>query len=410
MSLFRPREQRSNSWGFEPPISPVYQGNFGGVAGAPNMDTSLQNDAVWACVRLMADIVSMLPLQGYAKRGQVRTLLEPQPSLLVKPQDDADTPEWVWMVVASLMLRGNAYARIIVRDSYGYPVSTELLNPDKVKPFRDDAGRRAYRLDPQTVVRAEDMLHIRAFRMPGAFAGLSPIAYHALTINTDAAATRFGLGFFEDGAHPSAVLSSDQVIDQSKASEIKARFLAAVRGREPAVLGAGVTYTAISVKPEESQFLATQKYGATKIARIFGLPPEMIGAESGNSMTYANVEQRSIQMLTYSVQPWLTRIESALSQVLPGRQHVRFDVDELLRTDHETLAKSTAIRIASKQLTPDESRLMFDLPPLTQDQMNLLELVPLTVTPSGMAKSTQASMPVVDDSTNDSSEGSGNGK
>ena len=112
----------------------------------------------------------------------------------------------------------------------------------------------------------------------------------------------------------------------------------------------------------------------------------MIAAEAGNSMTYANVEQRSIDFLTYSVQAWLTRIEAAFRPLLPGQKHVRFDTSVLLRTDTETMFKATAIGIASKQLTPDEARAMRDQPPLTSAQKKLLDLVPLDVTPTGTAK------------------------
>lgn len=409
MSLFRPAREARGMF-YEPPIPPTYQGGMGGggLGNSVSVDASLQNDAVWACVRLLADVVSMLPLQAYRRKGKVRTLLDTQPALLVKPSDDAELPEWLWMLIASLTLRGNGYARVVGRDAYGLPVQTELLAPDSVKPFTSDAGRRQYRLNGRTVLGAEDVLHFRAFRWPGQLEGLSPIRYHALTILTDVEANRFGLGFFRDGAHPSSVLSSDQPIDQSDADAIKARFKAAISGRDVAVLGAGVTYQAIQVKPEESQFLATQKYGATKIARIFGVPAAMIDAESGSSMTYSNVEQRSIELLTYAVQPWLTRIEAAISALYPRGTEVRFDVDALLRTDHETLARSLATRIAAKFLTPDEAREQYDLPPLTQQQKDELDLVPLTVTPVGTPKALPTAPPVGEGAA-DVEKGAGNG-
>lgn len=393
MTLFR-RETRDSGSGsifFEPPISPIYLGPGAGAPGAPNVDRALQNDTVWACVGLMADIVSMLELQAFTKKGTVRTLLDPQPRLLLKPQDDADIGEWLWMIVVCLMLRGNAYAQIVARDFDGNVTQTELLNPDNVKPFRDpDTGHIRYRTGPTTVVERENMLHIKAYRWPGSLVGLSTIAYHALTINTDEAAGKFAYGFFVDAPHPTGALTSDQPINNRASTELKARFLSSVRGREPVVLGAGLKYQPLAIKPEESQFLATQKYTVAKIARIFRIPPEMVGGEAGNSMTYANVEQRSIQLLTYSAQPWIKRIERAVSSVLPGAKHVRFDVTELLRTDHETLARSTATRIASKQLTPDEARAMNDLPPLTAAQKKLLELVPLEVTAVGTPKTVPA--------------------
>jgi HK97 family phage portal protein len=203
----------------------------------------------------------------------------------------------------------------------------------------------------------------------------------------------FAYGFFRDGAHPSSILTSDEEFTQDQARSIKERFVAAVQGREPSILTGGMKYQPIQVAPNESQFLETQKYNVAQIARIFGVPPEMIAAEAGNSMTYANVEQRSLDFLTYSVQPWLTRIETSLAKLLPGRKHVRFDTSVLLRTDLETRLKATAIGIASHQLLPDEARAMSDLPPMTPEQKAEADLIPMTVTPSGLPKALPSSAP-----------------
>jgi phage portal protein BeeE len=113
----------------------------------------------------------------------------------------------------------------------------------------------------------------------------------------------------------------------------------------------------------------------------------MVGGESGGSMTYANVEQRNIEFLTYSVAPWLKRIEDAMFPLLPGAKYVRFNTGALLRTDLATRYQAHAVGIAAKFLTPDEARAFEEMPPLTAAQKALLELVPLEVTPSGKPKS-----------------------
>jgi len=173
---------------------------------------------------------------------------------------------------------------------------------------------------------------------------------------------------------------------QTQSVTAKERFMAAVKGREPALLSGGLKYQAIQVSPDESQFLETQKFGVQEIARIFGVPPEMIASSSGASMTYANVEQRALDFLTYSVQPWLTRLESAYALLLPGQRHVRFDTSVLTRTDFETTIRATAIGIASKQMTQSEARAKRDEPPLTPEQQAELDAIPLTVGPTGAIK------------------------
>lgn len=355
------------------------------------MDRALQVSSVWACIRLLSDAVSMMPLHGYTMQNGIR-VPTPDPTLIVKPSADATTTEWVYMTMVSLLLRGNFYGRVTLRDSMGYPTQVEPMDPDKVNLQTDSSGRTTYSYDSQ-VIPTSEVVHIRAFRLPGRARGLSPIQYAAATINTDAAASGFGLDFFTNGAHPSGILSTATTLTQDQALTAKERFIAAVKGREPAILSGGLSYQQIQVKPEESQFLATQEYGVREIARIFGVPPEMIAANSGSSMTYANVEQRALDFLTYSVQPWLTRLEAALAQLLPGHRHVRFDTSILTRTDFLTTMQATAIGIASKQETPDEARALRDLPPLTQPQKDLLDLVPLEVTPTGRPKATSPSSP-----------------
>jgi len=216
---------------------------------------------------------------------------------------------------------------------------------------------------------------------------LSPVQNAALMINRDRAIQQFSLGYFQDAPHPSSVLTSDQPVSAEHARTIKERLLAAVNGREPLVLGAGLKFTPLAVSPEESQFLATQKYGASEIARFYGVPPQKIAAaEVGNSMTYSSVEANGLDFLQSTIQWWLTILEASFATLLPGNKHMRFDSSVLLRTDLETLLKATAIGIASKQMTPDEARAMRDLPPLTEAQKTLLDLVPMDVGPTGTPK------------------------
>jgi HK97 family phage portal protein len=311
--------------------------------------------------------------------------------LLDQPAAGRAFPEWVYEVVVSLLLRGNAYGKIIGWNKLdgGAPSQIELQSPDAVTIRKAADGSFDYYFGTKRMEPGE-VWHLRGFAFPGSQLGLSPISYAAKTLSLAAGAEDFAEGFFSDGAHPSSVLTTDQVVDQDAARVIKDRFRAAVNGREPVVLGLGVTHQAIQVTPEESQFLATQEFSIAQIARFFGVPADMIGGPSGGSMTYANIEQRSLDFLTYCIQPWLTRIEASLSMLLPANQRVRFDTSVLLRTDAETRAKVQAIQVASKLRTQTELRRSDGLAPLTQEQKAELDLVPLMVTPTGTVKATPA--------------------
>ena len=390
MSLFRRREERQ--WTPEPWVPP-----FPGVSPMgslnPSMQSALRVSAVWACVRLIADTISMMPMHAYTLKEGVRIRVD-DPPILTHPGGDANLTDWLYQLVVSLMLRGNAFGRIANVGSNGYPSQIDLLNPDDLSVRTDPKSGTLIVSDRNGgTLHPTELWRMAAYRMPGQKLGLSPISYAATTLATDAEVQKFGLGYFRDALHPASVLTSDQAITQEDARTLSERLAEKVGKREPLVLGAGLKYAPLAVSPNESQFLDTQKYTVATIARIFGVPPEMIAAESGNSMTYSNVEQRAIDFLTYSIQPWLTRIESAMASLMPGRQHPRFDTSVLLRTDFETTMRATAIGIASKQMAPDEARAIRDEAPLTEEQKKELEMVPLTVSVTGRPTAVSASHP-----------------
>jgi HK97 family phage portal protein len=203
--------------------------------------------------------------------------------------------------------------------------------------------------------------------LPGRVLGLSPIGAFSMTIEAGIYAQRFGRDFLADDGIPKAVLETDQTVDEPKAKIIKERFMLASRGRSPVVLGAGTKYKPITVTPEESQILQSIKANATIIASIYGVRPERIGGESGNSMTYANVENQAIADL-HDLQPYLTKLEGPFSSLLPRPQYVRFNLDSLLRADTKTRYETHAIALDKKFKTVDEVRKLEDMPPLTDEQ------------------------------------------
>lgn len=384
MGIFFGREARANQQTFPEPPVPAYLGAptlSASATIAQSVDGALVVPTVWACVGLLANTVSMLPLETYnrASRGVPRRVTDPP--LVTMPSGSLTQSEWLHMLMVSLLLRGNAFG-LLTRDQDQYATGVTLLDPDKVRVSVED-GRAVYRIGSSNTDRSDDMWHVRGLTVPGAVTGLSPIGYAAATLGVDVHSRRFAGDFFRDGAHPSAILSTTAPVNSDQARTVKDRFVAAVRGREPAVLGAGLEYKQIQVSPDESQFLQTQKANVAQIARYFWIPPEMVGGESGGSLTYANVEQRSLDFLTYAVSFWLKRIEDVVSQLLPTTQYVRFDTSALLRTDAETAAKVDAIRIASKVVVPSEVRPSLDLPPMTDAQKEEAQMVPLTVTPLG---------------------------
>jgi HK97 family phage portal protein len=396
VGIFLGKEQRTGPTFPEPPIPPFPGATmYGGVGSAieATPERALGVPTVWACVGLLSNAVSMLPLETYRLNADGEPRRVDDPLVITKPADGMTQSEWLHMLMASLLLRGNAYGLLTREMIDGAPTVTqiELLSPDNVKVTRDrETGRTVYKIGISQVDRSADIWHVRGMTLPGTRVGLSPIAYAAATIGVDIFSRKFASDFFFDGAHPSSILTSDQQINAEQARTIKDRIIAAVRGREPVVIGAGLKWAQIQVSPEESQFLATQQANVNQIAKFFHVPATMVGGTEGDSMTYANVEQRSLDFLTYSVSFWLKRLEDAVSSLLLAPQTVRFNTAALLRTDAATQATVDNMHLAGKVLVPSEIRARDGLPPMTDDQKAEADMVPLTITAKGGVKALPA--------------------
>lgn len=365
MSLFFSRRELRGIFP-EPPIPrPSAAWTFNKVNLAQT-ETSLQKVAVWSAVDLIASLVATLPLDVYEGTGGARREL-PKPRVLEDPSGEGyGVSDWIYQYMASLLLRGNTNGRVADRDRIGNPTQIVLFHPDEVQGWRDlESGLPQWRACGETVP-AEEMWHQRAYTVPGRLMGLSPVQHHATTIGLGIAAARFGKQWFEDGAHPSGILSNEQALKPEQARTAKERFMAALRGtREPVVLGQGWKFQAIQVAPEESQFLETQKYTSAECARIYGPGvPEILGYETGGSMTYANIEQQGLNLLTYALDRWLVRTELMFTSLLPPGQYVKINRAALHRTDLLTRYKAHALSLQNQWAVPNEVRDLEDQPPV----------------------------------------------
>lgn len=380
--LFR---QEARQWAPEPVIPPYPGWTGGSGTSIHSKEEALAVSTVWACVTKIANSVSLMPLETFGKPGDVPRRLS-DPPIVRAPSPGMTQADFIHQVMVSLLLRGNAYAKILDRDSMMRPTLLELLDPDRVTPRQEKDGTIVYRVNGADVPAVE-IWHVRGLTLPGSKVGVSPIAYGAAQMGIELSAVKFAKDFFDGGGIPKAVLQSDMDITQEQARTLKERLLAATRNREPVALGNGVKYTAISVKPDEAQFIATQQNAVSVVARFFDMPPEMVGGSSGQgNLTYANREQRAIDYATFTVAPWLKRLEDAWFPLLPGQQFVSFNEAALLRTDAETQAKVRVTYVAGKILPPSRILREMNEAPLTDAEKAELELVPLTVTPTGMPK------------------------
>ena len=332
--------------------------------------------AVWFCVNKIAYSMAMMRPQTYrgpgpGDQGGAIAVKTPVPPILTQPSSAQKTFGWTYSQWVSLLLRGNAWGLILGRDRLGYPTQIELQHPDTVRVRTLKDGTREIRVNNE-VVDPADVWHTAIHVMPGADLGMSTIKYAAKTTRTTQAAEAFGLSYFEDGAHPSAILTNKNAnkISQGQAQSVKEKFVAALHGtREPVVMAGGWDYQQIQISPQDSQFLQLMDAKGADICRFHGLMPVMGGyGTPGGSLTYQNVEQSTMDFLTYPMTPHIIQQEGWLTDLVPRGQYVKLDTSPLLRTD--LLSRFTAyhMMIGSRMVTQDEARAMEDMPPLTPEQ------------------------------------------
>lgn len=323
---------------------------------------ALTLDAVFRSLQVLQ--TSALQLTMDVWRGTER--LEPTPSLAARP-DVFDHAGAFWAgAVASLATRGNAYW-LKHRGVGGTVINLEQLDPLDVLTYRDSRTGRVIHSHAGHDYTARDVEHLKFLRIPGQLTGLGPIQACQRTLRGALDVASYGSEWFRTSEVPSGILSTDQTLTPAQAAEWKAQWRAQRQAHDTAVLGSGLTYQHLNLKPSEVQWLESQRFNLTGIARLFGIPSRMllVGVE-GSSDTYANAEREDIAFVRYTLMAYLREIELAISSILPRGQTARFNVDALLRTDTKTRYEAHAIALRANFLTVNEVRAIEGLPALTQ--------------------------------------------
>ena len=323
--------------------SPLFQFSAGGPAhpsrsGYTAQEAALRLAPVYACVRVLADGVAKLPLQQYRDTGKRKVKIPPG-QLLAQPSAYGNLYDWLHIGMTSLALHGNAYGLITSRDGYGLPTTIEWLPPDKVTvedatPWNPAQARFFYY--GNTVAR-ENLLHVRAFAIPGRTEAVSPLRAFQTLIESGRQALEYGTSWYRSGGFPPGTFANKNYeVTDEQATEIKRKLVRAVQRREPLVHGADWQFTPISVPPNEAQFIEAQQLTATQIASIYGVMARKAGGIHGDSQTYSNVAMDQLSEVTETLDPWLVRFETALNGCLPSAQSVSFNRDARIRYDITT--------------------------------------------------------------------------
>ena len=343
-------------------------------------DSALRETAVYACVGLLAETVASLPLVVY-RRGANGTREVDRahplfPVLHGSPNGDHTAFEFWEMLMVHLLLRGNAYAEIIA-GRRGAIDRLVPLHPDYVKVERLPNGRRAYEVrDPKgkTAPRRlvqDEVLHVRN-RSTDGLVGLSPITLAREQVGLSMVLQRHAAKFFANNAQPRGAIKTPGALDDEAIARMRKSWNDVYGGVENsskvAILEQGLEYQAISLSNEDSQFLESRKFQVAEIARLFRVPPHMIGDTERSTSWGTGIEQQTIGFINYALRPWLERIEQAVHRDLfigPWRltHFAEANLDGLLRGDFPTRMDGFMKMMQSGIGIPNELRAKENLPP-----------------------------------------------
>lgn len=365
------------------------------TSGKPvNERTAMQTTAVYACVRILAEAVASLPLHVYEYQDDGgKKLVHDHP--LYYLLHDEPNPEMTSFVfretlMSHLLIWGNAYAQII-RDGAGRVLGLYPLLPDKMEVQRDDRGNiyyvysrnsdenPAFKEYGNIKLKAEDVLHIPGLGFDGLI-GYSPIAMAKNAVGMTLACEEYGASFFANGANPGGVLEHPGVLkDPSKVRESwNSVYRGVSNAHKIAVLEEGMKYQQIGIPPEEAQFLETRKFQINEIARLYRIPPHMVGDLDKSS--FSNIEQQSLEFVKYTLDPWVIRWEQSLqrSLLLPGEKgkyFIKLNVDGLLRGDYQSRMNGYAVGRQNGWFSANDIREMENMNPISDEEGGNLYLI-----------------------------------
>jgi len=341
---------------------------------------AMQTTAVYACVKILAETVASLPLHLYRKgKDGKNEAADEHPlfsCLYESPNDEMTSFEFRETMMTSLLLYGNAYARIIRKQ--GHVTELWYLKPQnmvverdyqtgKIKyTYSDDITNKTYTYTPKQV------FHLKGLTLDG-IKGLSPIAQAREAIGLALATEEYGAKFFGNGARPGGVLEHPGILkDPEKLRESWNQVYQGTRNsHRVAVLEEGLKYHTIGIAPEDAQFLETRKYQVTEICRIFRVPPHLVA--DLEHATFSNIEHQSIEFVQHTIRPHLVRWEQEISKSLLSDQErtiyfAKFNVDGLLRGDYKSRMDGYSVGRQNGWLTINDIRRLEDMPLVSKEE------------------------------------------
>jgi HK97 family phage portal protein len=344
-----------------------------------NQEEAMKLEAIYACVRLISDSISTLPIDTFVRRDGTRTPFRPRPDWLDMPEVGVSRTEHFQQVLISLLVSGDAFVHIL-RDDQGI-AGLSVLNPRHVEIRRSRTTRRPeYVVDQgRFVIAFEDMIHITDMLMPGEMRGRSRIDLAKDTLGLARALELSAQLFFGQGSQVGGLIEFPGNLTREQAKDLVDSFeqnhKSVRRAHRPGVLFGGAKFVKTSVQPNEAQSLESRQYSVEQIARLFKCPPSLLSVTTPGAMSYASVEQNAIQFVTHCLRPHIVKIEDAYSQkLLPGTAFMSFNVNGLLRGSTIDRFSAYSQGLTAGFFSVNDVRKFEDMPPVDGGDVNRVPL------------------------------------
>ncbi|MDC0595537.1 phage portal protein [Acidimicrobiia bacterium] len=341
--------------------------------------SAIQSSSVYSCVSLISDSIATMPVKTYRKTQEYREPTTP-PIFLdnVNGMPNAETDLFTWMhrTINSLCLYGNSYWLITSRDRNGFPSSLYNLHPDDMQITRKN-GKAIYTYNGKenftryTVLNPSgEIVHIKNFEQ-GSDYGLSPIEAGSEAIGSALAQDEFAGTFFKNGAVLSGVIEMNSTPTEEQLRIFKQSFNRKHQGSNKAhnigILTEGSTWKPLALDHEQMQFLQSRKYTKSEICGLFRVPAYMIGDLSETTKLGSSIEEQNRVFYELTLLPYINRVETALTMLLPRNQFARIDVSGLLRANIKARYEAYNLGRNAGFLSVNEIRAKEDLSPVDSE-------------------------------------------
>lgn len=339
-------------------------------------ETAMRLIAVYACITLISDTIATLPVDRFRGRDTDRQQLPAVP-WMDWPNNDQSWRQFTQRVVGSLLTYGNAYLLVSGRDRYQFPSEFFLLHPSDVVVKTNGGKDKMFEWGPDRQLFTHytsrkpsgQVVHLMAYSHDGQI-GLSPIEVARQGIGLGLAAEKYGSKFFGNSTTMNGVVELPQGVVPSEdqlrmfSSEWRRIYSGTDNAFKTPVLSNGASWKPISLPNDQAQFIETRSFTISEIARLFRVPPHMIGEVDRSTSWGSGIEQQGIGFVTYTLGTWIDAIEEAFTALLPRGQYLKVNTNALLRGDIQSRYTAYATAVTNGWMSRNEVRVLEDRPPL----------------------------------------------